>query len=162
MGVRLSLALVPLLMMGGCHEFRDGVRENPADGEELPILRRASGTHSHETRAMQIVVRDPATLARVPIEDVPVDFSREMLLIVTLGRVTSDRFGVSIDRVWRQGHELRVAIAVTSPPPNAPLAMASPYCIAVVPWSDLNVADFAPEPPQRTRSWDQSPLPAGW
>jgi hypothetical protein len=156
------LALALLLAVGGCREYTDDVRELPLDGEELPILRQSSGVHSHETRAMKVVVRDAATLARIPIEDVPVDFTREMLLIVTLGRVTSDQYRVAIDRVWREGPTLRVRIVVTSPPPGAPLAMASPFCIAVVPRCDLNVAGFAPEPPERVPAWQQSPLPERW
>lgn len=148
-----------LLALGGCHEYSGGMNEVPLDGEELPILRQVAGTHCHETRAMQVVVRDPATLAQITIEDVSVDFSREMLLVVTLGRVMSDQYGIHIDRVWRDGAKLRVAVAITSPPPGAPIGLSTPYCIAVVPRCPLNVADFAPEPPQRSRSWNQSPPP---
>jgi hypothetical protein len=134
----------------------------PADGDELPILHQVQGTHSHETRAMQLVIRDPATLAQVPLADVPVDFAREMLLVVTLGRVTSDRCSVAIDRVWREEGHLRVSTVVTPPPAGAAIAMASPYCIAVVPRCDLNVAGFSPEPPARERTWDQSTVPENW
>jgi len=105
---------------------------------------------------MQVVVRDEAGLAQIPLQDVPVDFDEEMLLIATLGRVPSDQYSVRIERVWREGHRLRVSVVVRRPPPNAPLAVASPYCIAVVPRSDLNVEAFHPEPPQRVRSWGQS------
>lgn len=133
-----------------------------ADGAELPILRQVQGTHCHETLAVQLVVRDAATLARIPLQDIPVDFTREMLLIVTLGRVTSDHYSVRIGRVWRRGHQLRVGLTVESPSAEAPIVMASPYCIAVVPRCDLNVAGFSPEPPRRDRSWGQSPLPTGW
>lgn len=108
---------------------------------------------------MQLVVRDQATLAQVPLVDVPVDFPKEMLLIVTLGRVTSNQYAVNIDRVWREGHQLRVSSTVTTPPPGSPLVLASPYCIAVVPRCDLNVAGFSPQPQVRTRSWQQSEPP---
>jgi len=134
----------------------------PAEGDELPILRQVHGTHCHETRAMQLVIRDPATLAQVPLTDVPVDFSQEMLLIVTLGRVPSDLYTVNIDRVWREGPHLRVSSTVTSPPPGAPLVMASPYCIAVVPRCDLNIHGFSPRPPARVRPWQQSAPPEKW
>ena len=131
----------------------------PAEGDELPILRQIHGTHSHETRAMQLVIRDAATLAQVPLTDVPVDFSSEMLLVVTLGRVTSDQYSVNIDRVWREGPSLRVSSTVSAPPPGAPLVMASPYCIAVVPRCDLNITGFMPIPPKRVRPWQQSAPP---
>ena len=159
---RLNLAaaiagLTAIWLSSGCREMRPTAREVPADHEELPILRQYVGVHSHEARAMRVVVRDRPTLARIPIHDVDVDFTREMLLIVTLGTVTSDEHAVRIERVWRDGHRLRVAVVRRAPPANAPLVMASPYCVAVVPRCDLNVIDFAPEPPARDRSWDQSP-----
>ena len=155
-------ALTWLCLPAGCRESGRGIRALPAEGEELPILRRLAGTHSHETLAMQIVVRDPATFAQIPLADVSVNFAKEMLLIVTLGRVTSDQYAVRIDRVWREGHELRVAVTMFSPQPGFPVVMASPYCIAVVGRCDLNVAEFAPEPPLRDRPWQQSPKPSGW
>jgi len=131
----------------------------PMEGEDLPILHQVQGTHSHEMRAMQLVIRDAATFARVPLVDVPVDFSQEMLLVVTLGRVPSDQYRVGIDRVWREGHKLRVAATVVTPAPGAPLVIASPYCIAVVRKCGLNVEGFSPEPPRRSRPWGQSALP---
>ncbi|HVP11480.1 MAG TPA: hypothetical protein VMV94_09875 [Phycisphaerae bacterium] len=158
-GALLSLAV---WMLTGCHDLRDQAAPMPAEGDELPILRQVHGTHCHETRAMQLVIRDPATLAQVPLTDVPVDFSQEMLLIVTLGRVPSDLYTVNIDRVWREGPHLRVSSTVTSPPPGAPLVMASPYCIAVVPRCDLNIHGFSPRPPARVRPWQQSAPPEKW
>ncbi len=148
-----------LLAAAGCHEPRHQYGVMPQDGEELPILDLVTGTHSHETQGMQVVIRDAPTLAQVPIVDVPVDFASQMLLVVTLGRVTSDQYLVTIDRVWREGGRLRVKTTVQTPPPGAPVAMASPYCIAVVPRCDLNVAGFSPRPPTRTRSWEQSTPP---
>jgi len=156
------LPVFALIFGFGCHEPARDFHPLPADGDDLPILRHIAGTHSHETRAMQIVVRDPAMLARIPLSDVSVNFAEEMLLIVTLGRVTSDRYAVDVSRVWREGGKLRAEVTITTPPPGSPVAMASPFCIAVVPRCDLNVSDFAPEPPQRTRSWQQSTPPEKW
>lgn len=150
------LLTVLLLQSAGCHDNGRGVRQHFADGEELPILRHVAAPHCHESQAMQIVVRDAAGLAQIPLQDVPVDFEREMLLIATLGRVPSDQYSVRIERVWREGPHLRVSVVVQRPPPGSPLVVASPYCIAVVPRCDLNVEAFAPEPPQRVRSWGPS------
>lgn len=157
----LGLIAVSLLA-SGCHQSRFVSSAMPADGEELPILYRVQGVHSHETRAMRVVVRDAATLAQIPIADVPVDFSTQMLLIVTLGRVTSDLYTVDIPRVWREKGRLRVETLLRAPPPGAPVSMASPYCIVVVPQCDLNVADFMTRPPVRDRSWQQSEPPKDW
>ncbi len=155
LGASLLLAAL-LIPSAGCYDNGRGMRQQFADGDDLPILRHAAAPHCHETRAMQVVVRDAAGLARIPLQDVPVDFDEEMLLIATLGRVPSDQYSVHIERVWREGHRLRVSVVVERPPPNAPLVVASPYCIAVVPRCDLNVEAFDPEPPRRERSWGQS------
>lgn len=159
-GSAAMAALVVLATGLGCHEFhRADAIGLPADGEELPILRQFAGAHSHEFRQMQFVVRNEAALARVQLLDVPTDFKTEMLLVVMLGRRSSDQYFPSIDRVWRDGGVIRVAISVRQPAQNAPVEFASPYCMAVVPRCDLNVADFDPEPPVRQRSWEQSPPP---
>ncbi len=105
---------------------------------------------------MQVVVRDSASLAKIPLEDIEVDFSREMLLVITLGSVPSDSYRVRIDRVFREGGSLKVDATIVQPPPGAPLVPASPYCIAVVPQCELNVLNFMPEPPVRDRTWTQS------
>ncbi len=157
--VSVALALTLTGVSAGCREYREGVHDLPAEGEELPILRQFAGTHCRETRGMQVVVRDAATLSQIPLGDLSVDFASEMLLIVLLGRVASDLYTVSIDRAWREGHQLQVAVTVQSPPPGAPMVMASPYSIAVVPRCDLNVADFAPEPPPRGGLWYESQAP---
>lgn len=163
---RLALAAlwgIPLLLSTACHEAPRHVTDVlPADGEDLPILFQRQGTHSNETQALQVVVRDPSTLAQIPLEDVPVDFATEMLLIVTLGRVTSDQYGVEIERVWRDGGLLRVQTLIRTPQLGAPVRPASPYCIAVVPRCPLNVEGFLPAPPPRERSWEQSTPPTQW
>lgn len=138
--------------LGGCRELREEFHVTPADGEDLPILRQVQGAYCRESQAMQLVIRDTATLAQAPLADVPVDFASEMLLIVTLGRVASDQYSVKIDRVWREGPHLRVSYVVTSPPPGAPPVVASPYCVAVVPRCGLGVAGFSPQPPRQGRT----------
>src|SRR5262245_58729581 len=157
-----SVLLIIAIISGntGCHEPA-GINQF-ADGQELPILNQVQGTHSNETRAMQLVIRDTATLSKVPIVDVPVDFNDQMLLIVTLARMTSEQYSVRIDGVWRDGHEIQVATTVKSPRPGVPIVMSSPYCIAVVPRSDLNISGFLPEPPTRARTWSQSAPPSSW
>lgn len=163
MHIRKSLlAVVSSLVAYGCHQGRFVDVPMPADGDELPILYRVQGVHSHETRALRVVVRDAATLAQIPIADVPVDFRTQMLLVVTLGRVTSDLYSVDVSHVWRERGKLRVETTVHAPPAGAPVSMASPYCIVVIPRCDLNVAEFDARPPSRDRSWQQSEPPKDW
>jgi len=162
---RVASYIVGLLMVvaaSGCNHT-DGVRETATAGPtEFPILRSTNGLHSHENRAMQLVIRDAATLAKVPIVDIPVDFDREMLLIVTLGRVMSDGYSVEIDRVWQEKSKVHVSTRVTQPAPNAQPTVATPYCIAVVPRSSLNVDGFSATVPARERSWSASEAPKKW
>ena len=80
--------------------------------QELPILWEASGTWSHVTRPVRIVAYDAATLAQVPVADVPVDFDSQMVLIAALGPTLGQDVGIKIARVWREDrrheHELHV------------------------------------------------------
>lgn len=157
----MLFGLIPFVfLLTACHQPRPGSGITPAPGEELPILHKIHGVHSHETRAMQVVARNASALAQIPLSDVPVDFRKEMVLIVTLGRLTSDQYVVDISRVWRDGGVLRVETSVTAPPPGVPTVMSSPFCMAVIPRCDLNVAEFSNEPPLRARSWMQSEPPS--
>jgi len=126
----------------------DTVRTLPA-GEDLPILFQQRGTYCGVRDRLRVVVRDEAHMAMLPVP--PVDFSRQMVLFVTLGRVFSDRYGVRIERVWREGRVIRGAIEETYPPPGeaGPLRPCSPYHLVVVPRSELNVEGFATEIPAR-------------
>ena len=159
-----SYIVAVLLVCGpfGCNR-EGGVQQSNSDqAVDFPILRSRNGAHSHENRAMQLVIREAATLARVPIVDIPVNFDHEMLLIVTLGRVMSDQYAVEIDRVWREKSKVRVSTRVTQPAAGAAPTIATPYCIAVVPRSDLNVEGFLATPPARDRSWGTSEAPKKW
>jgi len=125
-------------------------RPTPPSSEELPILWERHGTASHVARPLRVVVRDAATLARLPITDVPVDFETQMVLVAALGPVPSDRAGVRITRVWRQGDRIHVQVRTLHPAeggPGAPVR-TSPYHVVVVPRSDLNVVGFSATVPQ--------------
>lgn len=147
----LAVAIVALAA-AGCHEPPKLFVEQFDDGDTLPILKQIRGAHCSEYTHMKVVIRDPATFVKLPIVDIPVDFAREMLLLVTLGEVASDQYEIRIERVWREGNRIRVDVKVSPPPPDAPLVQAAPFCVAVVPRSNLNVADFATDPPQRRRT----------
>lgn len=139
---RTSISLIAALACG-CHEIRPDRAPLLPDGEHLPILNQVAGTYSREDRPMRLVIRDAAMLAQVPLVDVPVDFRKEMLLVITLGRRLSDQYRVQINRVWRDGGLLKVDYTVVAPDGNPPLAISSPFCIAVVPRCDLNVEGFS-------------------
>lgn len=151
-----------LLMFGACHDPRPDAML-PDEGADLPILRQFAGPDSGEQQRMQVVVRREDDWARIPLIDAPIDFGQEMALVITLGRTISDRQSIRIARVWRQGRQLRVAISTTPPPAGAPLSEATPYCVAIVPHCELEVAGFLPEPPgyKQRKTGALQRLPAG-
>ena len=138
----IVLSLLPAL--AGCTTTPQGERLSLADGQELPIIRQTSGTYSSIGRSLRLVIHDARTLAMLPIDVGPVDFTKEMVLVAALGPTPSDEFGVRIQRVWREGAVLRASVDVRYPPIGAPLrsVQASPYHAAVVPNSPLNLRNF--------------------
>ena len=97
------------------------------------------------TQRMQVVVRREEDLARIPLVDSPIDFEQEMALVMTLGRTVSEQQSIRITRVWRQGRQLRVAIETAAPARELVLRESTPFCVAIVPKCELEVAGFKPE-----------------
>lgn len=153
---RTSAVLLPLvpvvwsvLLAVGCHTPEPMSRQEPASGEDIPILWQKSGSHSRITRLVRVVARDQATLAQLPITEVPVDFDTQMVLIVGIGPTPADELGIRITRVWRQGSALRVQERRIHPGTEHSIGLepGSPWTVAVVPRSDLNVEGFSTRVP---------------
>lgn len=151
LGRILAPVAILALAAGGCSLTQGS---NPATApagaaEELPIIRQTSGSYSRLVRPVRVVAHDAATLARVAVADVPVDFKTQMVLIVGLGRTPTSQVGVEIVRVWRDGSRIRVQERRIHPGPDQAPGMdpASPWTLAVVPRSDLNVEGFTADPP---------------
>ena len=154
-----------LVMTVGC-TAQHGVERTgtgTAVEEELPMLWEASGTWSHVSRPVRIVAYDAATLAQIPVADVPVDFKTQMVLVVALGPTMGQDFGVRIARVWRAGSEVRVQERRLHPgiERSGSLERTSPWTVVVVPrceakvrnWADCPLAlATAPIPPSRLAS----------
>ncbi|MCB9854583.1 MAG: hypothetical protein H6818_02765 [Phycisphaerales bacterium] len=158
---RWSVVLMLVICVAGCGS-ESGVRDSlPPDGAELPILRTWSRAHSHENRSMRLAIRNAEDLSQIPLDEFDIDFSKEMALIVTLGRMPSDQFHVRITGVRRHRGKLLADVEVIQPPGDVPLVVASPYCVAIIPRCDLPVDGFAVRPPARSRSWSQSELGPG-
>lgn len=118
--------------------------------EELPIQWEQSGSHSRLRRSVRVVVRHPATLMRIPLAEVPVDFRKQMVLVAGLGPTTSDSVGIRISRVWREGSRIRVREEQLHPgfDETGHLVRASPWTMVVVPRSDMNVEGYSPDVPR--------------
>ena len=115
--------------------------------EEYPILYQKAGKYCGAKQEMRLVVRDQAHMAFVPVGDVPVDFSSQMVLFVTTGQVYAESYDIQIDRVWRQDQLVRVGVTKTYPQAGETgyPHPCSPYYLVVVPKSDMNVEGFATE-----------------
>jgi hypothetical protein len=113
--------------------------------KELPILWEASGTWSHLTRPARIVIYDAATLADVPVAQVPVDFNTQMVLLTASGPTIGQEMGVRIARVWQEGPEIRVSERRLHPglEESSVSTRSSPWTIVVVPRSAVQVKGYS-------------------
>jgi len=122
--------------------------------EELPITWSKTGTYSELRRPLRLVIRDAAHLACIPVAEVPVDFSKQMVLVAARGAVPTEGYAIRITRVWREGRRIRVDVRMSQPQPGGQPpkhALCAPYHIVVVPRSDLNVEGFSARLPSDPR-----------
>lgn len=132
------------LLAAGCSLTPHRPADTLTNGQELPVIRELARTHSTFTGPVRLVVHGPATLAQLPLNLGKVDFDRHMVLVAALGPTPTDQYGITIDRVWRDGPVIRAHIQMRYPPVDAPLGTlpASPFHAVVVPRSDLTVRGF--------------------
>jgi hypothetical protein len=117
--------------------------------EDIPILWEKNGTYSRLGRRVRVLARDRATLAQVPIAEVPVDFTTQMVLVAGTGPTPTEEIGIQITRVWQEGSLIRVQERVTHPGiDQAPgLNPSSPWVVVVIPRSDCNVEGYSTRVP---------------
>lgn len=147
-----SLAAAAVLgSVSGCLTGSGVSRNADTETIDLPIVWEHAGSYSDVARPFRVVARDAATLAQLPLVEVPVDFRTHMVLVAALGPTTSDEYGVRITRVWREGNRIRTEVARVHPGEvkRGGVVRASPYHIVVVPRSDLNVDGFSPVVPPK-------------
>ena len=145
------MVCAPLILAGsGCSGQRTGEEREASAADDIPILWQTSGTYSRISRRARILVRDPATLARIPLAEIPVNFDTQMVLIAGLGPTATNEQGIRIVRVWRKGSKIHVQERPIHPGEDrAPgLRPASPWTAVVIPKSDLNVEGYTTHVPQ--------------
>lgn len=140
-----------VLVLGCTGQQKAQWRDDQEVVQELPILWEASGTWSHVTRPVRIVAYDAATLAQVPVADVPVDFDSQMVLIAALGPTLGQDVGIKIARVWREGPRVRVQEQRIHPglDRSAVLERSSPWTVVVVPRCNLKIEGYTSRVPPR-------------
>ncbi len=124
----------------------------PADPpEEIPILDSTSGSYSRLKSPVRIVIRDAATLARLPLAEVDVDFDTQMILLAGLGPTYQEGTGIRITRVWREGSRIRVqerTISGGMTQVGQPQRV-SPWTMVIVPRHGMNVEGYSTQVPAR-------------
>lgn len=133
-----------------------GCAGSPSTGE-LPVRNLAKGAFSALETEGELVIRNRTewselwqnharmqTGTAIP----EVDFEREMVIAVTLGRRSTGGYGIEITRVERMGNGIRVEVTRTAPAPGAMTiqALTAPFHFVAVPTSDLPVSFFRKDP----------------
>jgi hypothetical protein len=136
---------------------------SPTTADVLPMRTIAKGAFSGIQEPKQEVIQDSAAWERAKTQltagvkggqNMPeVDFTKEMVILVTLGRKNTGGYSIQVTKVESIGDKLRITVARTSPPPGAMaiLALTAPFEAVAVPKSGLTpefVEGKAPEKPK--------------
>ena len=144
-----------------------------ATGADPSTLRSlGKGGFSGIGEAKQEVIKDKAAWEKLWTEHskptrnaspVPeVDFSKEMVIVATLGTKRTGGYSVEIVSAEPAGKKLRVAVKQASPPPGALAiqALTAPFHFVAVPRSDLEVEFVDAKPSQQKWLERRVPLAA--
>lgn len=124
----------------------------------------AHGAFSGVQEAKQLIVTNRAdwdalwkqhAVRQQPTPAAPeVDFKKEVLLFVTLGRKNTGGYGVSIPTLAVKEGKTVARVGVKSPPPDSMVmqALTAPFCILAVPITNAPAAfELFDEPPAKPR-----------
>jgi hypothetical protein len=145
----LPVALLIVALCAGC-------AGSPSTGE-LPVRNLAKGAFSALDTGGELVIRNRTEWSELWLKHarmqtgsaIPeVDFEREMVIAVTMGRRSTGGYGIEITRVKREGNGLRVEVTRTTPARGAMTiqALTAPFHFVAVPASDLPVSFFEKDP----------------
>jgi hypothetical protein len=109
----------------------------------------AKGSASGITEAKQEVIKDTAVWEKLwakhmglstPVEKMPaVDLSKDMIVMVTMGRQRTGGYAIEIVKVEPSDRQLRITVKRISPPSGAitTQALTAPFHFVAIPKSDL-------------------------
>lgn len=118
----------------------------------------AKGAFSGITEATQRIIKDRETWGqlwarhsgfRSPPEPIPaVNFDKEMVIVVTLGRQRTGGYAIEITRVQADGKHLKIFVKRSAPPPGAMTiqALTAPFLMVAIPRSGLPPEFVATKP----------------
>ena len=133
---------------------------NPCLAEALPVRSLAKGAFSGIKEARREVIKDAAQWEKVwkqhdtnagSSDKIPaVDFSKEMVVVATMGTRRTGGYSIEIRNVAPTDKTLRISLKQTSPPPDAITvqALTAPFHFVAVPKSDLK-PEFVEAPDQK-------------
>jgi RNA polymerase sigma factor (sigma-70 family) len=124
------------------------VATNPsAPRVEIPILRKPRISDIYVWKPMNIIVRNPEVLKQLAgcrgWKDIPIDFTKEMMLLAYAGSKPSGGYSISIRKVVESEGRLLVEVIETQPNEGATSAFTYPADAVIIPRSDLPVEDFS-------------------
>jgi hypothetical protein len=123
--------------------------EGADDPQVLPIRSLAKGALSGIRDAKREVIRDAghweklwkehAVSAGARAKIPAVDFSKEMVIVATMGGKRTGGYSIEIARIEPAHKELKILVRESAPPPGAMTiqALTAPFHIVAVPRSDL-------------------------
>jgi hypothetical protein len=121
----------------------------PVIAENMPIRTLAQGAFSGIQAPRREVIKDQkrweelwdqhAALIKEGEAKPQVDFTKEMVIVVTMGRQSSGGYKIEVTQVEPVREQLRIIVRRTSPPPGAMTiqALTAPFHFAAVPRNDL-------------------------
>jgi hypothetical protein len=132
----------------------------PAMAESMPMRTLAQGAFGGIQLPKREVIKDAAAWEKLWAQHAAptrggerpqVDFSKEMVILVTMGRQTTGGYAIEITKVEPDREHLRIMIKRTSPPPDAMTiqALTAPFHIVAVPRSDLEPRFIEGKLPER-------------
>lgn len=103
----------------------------------VPILAQFAGSDSGFTTAQAMVIHDADQLDALGSQDaldLEVDYDSQCLVLVTLGEMPTDGYGVTIHAIQQQGDRLYVQTSFHQPGEDEAAAqvITSPYTAAVI------------------------------
>ncbi len=121
----------------------------PGGADSFPMRALAKGAFSALLEPKEEVIKDKAQWEKVwakhitstkTSEKAPeVDFAKEMVIAVALGRRSTGGYKVDVTKVEEASGKLRIVVTKSSPPPGAMAiqALTAPFCFVAIPKSDL-------------------------
>jgi hypothetical protein len=115
----------------------------------LPLRNLAKGAFSGIHEPKQEIIRDGSewekiwtkhsASARASGKIPAVDFNKEMIVLVTMGRQKTGGYAIEVAKVETAGERLKIFVKRTSPPPGAMAiqALTAPFHFVTVPKLDL-------------------------